>query len=123
VVIRGPANDISGTLKGLELAHQQVYDFLPGLLSGVGTQFSYTYVDASDFPNPNISGIGSPSVNSSGGPVNNGPFVAGTPLQGVSEPSATTAATPSSPASTSKRVWEAGKVTGLGLAAGARIRM
>lgn len=85
VVIRGPANDISGTLKGLELAHQQVYDFLPGLLSGLGTQFSYTYVDASDFPNPNISGIGSPSVNSSGGPVNNGPFVAGTPLQGVSE--------------------------------------
>ena len=85
VIIRGPANDISGTLKGFEIAHQQVYDFLPGFLDGLGTQFSYTYVDAGDFPNPNISGIGSPSVNSAGGPVNNGPFVAGTPLQGVSE--------------------------------------
>ena len=85
VVINGPANDINGTLKGVEVAYQQVYDFLPGPLAGLGTQFSYTYVDAGDFPNPNISGIGSPSVNTDGAPINAGPFVAGLPLAGVSE--------------------------------------
>ena len=85
VIINGPANDISGTLKGFELAYQQTYDFLPGLLSGFGSALTYTYVDGSDFPNPNISGIGSPSVNSSGQPLNNGPFAGQLPLAGVSK--------------------------------------
>ena len=85
VEINGPANDIAGTLKGVELAYQQTYDFLPGLLSGLGSQFSYTYVDGGDFPNPNISSIGSPSVNSDGAPINAGPFVAQLPLAGISE--------------------------------------
>ncbi|QDH34478.1 TonB-dependent receptor [Porphyrobacter sp. YT40] len=85
VIINGPANDISGTLKGVEFAYQQTYDFLPGLLSGLGSQFTYTYVDGSDFPNPNISGIGSPSVNSSGQPLNNGPFAGQLPLAGISK--------------------------------------
>lgn len=85
VIINGPANDLSGTLKGVELAYQQTYDFLPGLLNGLGTQLTYTYVDGSDFPNPNISGIGSPSVNSSGQPLNNGPFSEQLPLAGISK--------------------------------------
>jgi TonB-dependent receptor len=85
VIINGPANDISGTLKGVEVAYQQTYDFLPGLLSGLGSQFTYTYIDGSDFPNPNISGIGSPSVNSSGQPLNNGPFGGQLPLAGISK--------------------------------------
>ncbi|MDP2131768.1 MAG: TonB-dependent receptor [Erythrobacter sp.] len=85
VIINGPANDISGTLKGVELAYQQTYDFLPGLLSGLGSQFTYTYIDGGDFPNPNISGIGSPSVNSSGQPLNNGPFSGQLPLAGISK--------------------------------------
>ena len=85
VIITGPANDLSGTLKGFELAYQQTYDFLPGLLSGLGTQLSYTFVDASDFKTPNISGIGSPSVNSSGGPINGGPFTGLVPNSGTSK--------------------------------------
>lgn len=85
VVINGPANDLSGVLKGVELAYQQTYDFLPGLLSGLGIAATYTYVDGSDFPNPNISGIGSPSVNSSGQPLNNGPFAGLLPLAGISK--------------------------------------
>ncbi len=86
VIINGPANDISGRLKGFELAYQQTYDFLPGLLSGLGSSFTYTYVDGSDFPNPNISGIGSPSVTSGAGrPLNNGPFAGQLPLAGVSK--------------------------------------
>lgn len=85
VIINGPANDLSGTLKGVELAYQHTFDFLPGLLSGLGAQLSYTYVDASDFTTPNISSIGSPSVNSSGQPLNGGPFTAQVPNSGTSK--------------------------------------
>ncbi len=85
VIINGPANDLSGTLKGLEFGYQQTYDFLPGMLSGLGTAVTYTYIDAGGFPNPNISGIGSPSVNSTGRPLNNGPFAGQLPLQGTSK--------------------------------------
>ena len=46
------SND-NGTLFGFEFAHQQFYDFLPGLLSGLGTQFNYTYIDA-ELPPPNV---------------------------------------------------------------------
>ena len=41
----------SGTLKGVEIAYQQVYDFLPGPLDGLGTQLTYTYVDGGEFRN------------------------------------------------------------------------
>jgi TonB-dependent receptor len=37
----------TGKVKGFELAYQQVYDFLPGFLSGLGLNASYTYVDSS----------------------------------------------------------------------------
>lgn len=50
--VNGPANVDSGTLRGFELAHQQVYDFLPGVWGGLGTQFTYTYVDAGELSNP-----------------------------------------------------------------------
>ncbi|WP_379920906.1 TonB-dependent receptor [Erythrobacter sp. R86502] len=85
VIISGPANDIDGTLKGLEFSYQQTFNFLPGFLDGLGTAVTYTYIDAGDFPNPNISGIGSPSVNSSGQPLNNGPFGGQLPLAGTSK--------------------------------------
>ncbi len=37
----------NGTVKGAEIAYQQFFDFLPGLLSGFGVQANYTYVDSS----------------------------------------------------------------------------
>ena len=70
--VNGPANVDSGTLRGFELAHQQVYDFLPGALSGLGTQFTYTYVDAGELQNPTNS-------------VARSAFAAGLPLAGMSE--------------------------------------
>lgn len=33
-----------GSVRGVELAYQQKYDFLPGWLSGFGTQMNYTYI-------------------------------------------------------------------------------
>lgn len=70
--VNGPSNEISGTLKGVEIAYQQTYDFLPGLLSGLGSQLTYTYVDAGDFTNPDLIG-------------NRGTFASIQPLQGVSK--------------------------------------
>lgn len=40
------ANVGDATVKGFEIAYQQTYDFLPGYLSGLGTQANYTYIDA-----------------------------------------------------------------------------
>ena len=33
-------------VRGAEFAYQQFYDFLPGVLSGLGAQFNYSYIDA-----------------------------------------------------------------------------
>ncbi len=67
-----PVNQQDGTLKGIEIAYQQTYDFLPGLLSGLGTQLTYTYVDGSDFSNTDRAGT-------------LGPFADAQPLAGISE--------------------------------------
>jgi len=72
VEVNGPANRQDGQLKGVEIAYQQTYDFLPGLLSGLGTQLTYTYVDGGDFTNTNLAN-------------NQGPFAAFQPLAGISE--------------------------------------
>jgi TonB-dependent receptor len=48
VEVRGPSNLEDGNLWGYELTYQQVFDFLPGIFSGLGVQATYTYVDASD---------------------------------------------------------------------------
>lgn len=41
-----PYNAGHGTIKGFEVAYQQYYDFLPGVLRGLGTQANFTYVDS-----------------------------------------------------------------------------
>jgi TonB-dependent receptor len=52
VLVRGPANyGGTGKVRGLEIAYQQTYDFLPGLLSGLGLSASYTYLTSKGLPN------------------------------------------------------------------------
>lgn len=52
VVVNGPANTSGkADIKGAELSYQQTYDFLPGLLRGLGAQATYTYVDSGKIPN------------------------------------------------------------------------
>jgi TonB-dependent receptor len=51
----------TGKVKGFEVAYQQTYNFLPGILSGLGLQANYTYVDSSGVPQP-ILPPGDPSV-------------------------------------------------------------
>jgi len=57
IEVRIPSNyNGEGTIKGLEVAYQQTFDFLPGLLSGIGTQLSYTYLKSSGLPNSFLNG-------------------------------------------------------------------
>ncbi|WP_265587962.1 TonB-dependent receptor [Sphingomicrobium arenosum] len=71
VIVTGPQNLESGRLKGVEVAYQQVYDFLPGPLAGLGSQVTYTYVDGGEFFNDN--------------PGGQSPLAQGLPLAGISE--------------------------------------
>ena len=48
MLVRRQVNEGEGSIKGFEVAYQQFYDFLPGLWSGFGTQFNYTYVSQDD---------------------------------------------------------------------------
>ncbi|MCZ8136229.1 MAG: TonB-dependent receptor [Porphyrobacter sp.] len=72
VEVNGPDNRQDGTMKGVEIAYQQTYDFLPGFLSGLGSQLTYTYVDGGDFRNTNLA-------------RNQGDFAAFQPLAGISK--------------------------------------
>ncbi|WP_271077251.1 TonB-dependent receptor [Aurantiacibacter sp. MUD61] len=50
--ILAPANfDGTGEIRGVEIAYQQTYDFLPGPLSGLGMNANYTYIESSGLPN------------------------------------------------------------------------
>lgn len=49
VEVNGPLNFGSAKLQGIELAYQDVFEFLPGPLDGFGTQLTYTYIDSKDF--------------------------------------------------------------------------
>ncbi|SEN34968.1 TonB-dependent receptor [Duganella sp. CF517] len=44
--VTGPVNGAKGFARGVEIAHQQYYDFVPDWLKGIGTQSSWTYVSS-----------------------------------------------------------------------------
>ncbi|MEN9855256.1 MAG: hypothetical protein RLZZ157_382 [Pseudomonadota bacterium] len=72
VLVNGAVNSDGGILKGLEVSYQQTYGFLPGVLKGLGSQVTYTYVDAGEFSNSTLGAAQSS-------------FAKGLPLAGVSE--------------------------------------
>ncbi|WP_298468555.1 TonB-dependent receptor [uncultured Erythrobacter sp.] len=43
--------DENASVKGFEVAYQQFYDFLPGALSGLGMQATYTFIDSEGVAN------------------------------------------------------------------------
>src|SRR3546814_12346563 len=82
---RGPANyEGSGKVKGFEVAYQQTYDFLPGLLSGLGASASYTYIESTGLPSSRLN---------NGHPVTNSPIGTGfrLPLEQLSQHNVTVA--------------------------------
>ncbi|HET7817397.1 MAG TPA: TonB-dependent receptor [Sphingomicrobium sp.] len=55
-IITTPGNSKdTGKVRGLEIGYQQVYDFLPGFLSGLGLAATYTYVDSKGVPQSTLS--------------------------------------------------------------------
>jgi len=66
IFVRGPDNfHGTGKVRGFEVSYNQVYDFLPGLLSGFGLSANYTYVTSKGIPNSFLNG---------GNPVNVSPI-------------------------------------------------
>jgi len=45
-MVTRPRNSGAGKIRGFAITYQQFFDFLPGLLSGLGLQGNYTYVDS-----------------------------------------------------------------------------
>lgn len=60
VFVQGPINFSNGKVTGLEFGFNQPLSFLPGLLSGFGTQFNYTYVKSSFDKDSGDAGLGFP---------------------------------------------------------------
>ena len=85
----GPANTGSGKISGMEFSYSQFYDMLPGLWSGLGLQFNYTYIDQSGLQDPNAGQPPSTRFNSAGEPIsderNTFRVFSGLPLQGYSD--------------------------------------
>jgi TonB-dependent receptor len=50
--VRAPANFTGhGKIKGVEVAYQQTFDFLPGLFSGLGVNATYSFIKSRGLPN------------------------------------------------------------------------
>ncbi|MFL6737480.1 MAG: TonB-dependent receptor [Sphingomonas sp.] len=58
VRVTGPANGSGATIKGAEIDYQRFFDFLPGVLSGLGIQANATYVKNSGVPNSALTPVG-----------------------------------------------------------------
>jgi TonB-dependent receptor len=87
--IQGPVNrKDGGKVKGVELAYQTFFDFLPGLWNGLGMQANYTHVSESGVHNTNLidatSGGGVGAVGA-GIPAVTGVVIDSHRLQGVSD--------------------------------------
>ncbi|CAH9057422.1 Vitamin B12 transporter BtuB [Pseudoalteromonas sp. CIP111854] len=85
----GPANTGSGTLRGVEFSYSQFYDMLPGVWSGLGLQFNYTYIDQDGLEDPNEVAAGTLGFDENGNPLNDNRntfrVFSGLPLQGYSD--------------------------------------
>lgn len=54
VDIDQPINIGKASISGFEFSYQQFFDQLPGIWSGLGVQFNYTYLDPSNVPQQNL---------------------------------------------------------------------
>jgi TonB-dependent receptor len=64
IAVRGPANaPNTGSIKGVEIAYQQTFDFLPGFLSGFGVSANYTYLQSKGIKNSFLNtGVADPTA-------------------------------------------------------------
>lgn len=65
--VKGPDNYHGhGKIKGVEVAFQRTFDFLPGLLSGFGVAANYSYIKSKGLPNSFLNGGNPASVTTVG---------------------------------------------------------
>jgi len=85
--ITQPANySGTGKINGVEFGYQQQFDFLPGMLSGLGMATTYTYIDSKGLPNSLLSNVSdAPAATPSTGRGN-------LPFEGLSKHNANVAA-------------------------------
>ena len=91
--VTAPVNGARGTARGIEIAYQQYFDFVPDWLRGIGLQANYTYVDGKQkLYNPVYSAYcsgnngGASNLNLSlNGCDTNGQAFGDLPLQGLSK--------------------------------------
>lgn len=84
VYLRQPTNSSeTGKIKGFEIAYQQFYDFLPNPFDGIGTQFTYTFIDSDGVPSAGVNATNSaPAGTGANDPlIDVGAF----PLEGLSK--------------------------------------
>ena len=95
-LVSSPVNGAKGKARGFELAYQQYYDKLPGWMSGLGLQASFTFVDSSrqlynpvysEYCSGNSDGVDNLNLNLNGCDIDGRPF-GNLPLQGLSRQSA-----------------------------------
>lgn len=67
VQVRGPANGKGAKIKGIEVAYQRFFDFLPSPLNGLGIQANATYVKNSGVPNSGLTPVGTAFAGNLGG--------------------------------------------------------
>ncbi|WP_404339759.1 TonB-dependent receptor [Sphingomonas sp. MMS12-HWE2-04] len=81
-IVTTPVNSSqTGEIKGIEVAYQQTYDFLPSFLKGLGLAANYTYIQSSGVPQAILNPT-DPAVSSGQQPTITG---ADFPLQGLSK--------------------------------------
>lgn len=85
----GPSNTGEGKIRGAEFSYSQFYDMLPGVWSGLGLQFNYTYIEQNGLEDEAASAPPSTRFNSAGEQVlderNTFRVFSGLPLQGYSD--------------------------------------
>jgi TonB-dependent receptor len=83
VSFNGPANGDGANIKGVEVAYQTFFDWLPKPFDGFGTQLNFTYVDNQGITNSNLSSV------SGGGTTQQDPLITfkNLPLEGYSKTS------------------------------------
>lgn len=92
VHVRGPRNgDGGGELKGIELAYQTFFDFLPSPFDGLGIQANYTHTEQSGINNSNLANqpgyAGGGTIGFGGGLQVNGAVFDSHRLAGISDDS------------------------------------
>lgn len=85
VRVRGPMNGEGAEIKGIELAYQQFFDFLPGPWAGLGMQANYTYIDNQGITNSNLKVASGGASGETAQPGSSGSVLGVDKLEGLSD--------------------------------------